>query len=431
MDVQPRPVTDIPPFTVDGDRKAEIMASFDALEALSEAKKEELRPTIWTLFEEMKSLLFSDNAVGADILIPIGGFLSALLVAVGFTIFWLYGEHWSSMAYGTLLAVFLVFLVPGLVSDSFGGRSNGAYLAVALALAALMVLAFRTLPQFAAMMNIWLYAGLRAGLLGGLVALATLTVMYFTERLIEGFSRKWSHEPQPKIVAHLIDALHQLEMLNRFDEGQGPRSLRTMAKARAQHDSGIARGGDESDGEELITSREDWLFTRRLFIHRLNDAASYVGRGLPIYLSVGASNADSWMQSELKCRSGTIKAWARPVALCCPERFVDLPRELGVAIEHSANGNWSALSKAELPESPSKLQLLTNVFRKALIGVLPLLALVLAPYINLNISDAVRDALLTFAIPWLLLQILEFIAPDSSDHLSRAKGIREWMPKLG
>ena len=44
------------------------------------------------------------------------------------------------------------------------------------------------------------------------------------------------------------------------------------------------------------------------------------------------------------------------------------------------------------------------------------------------LTVGIRDAVLTFTIPWLLLQLLELLVPNASDHLARSKSIRDLWP---
>jgi len=73
-------------------------------------------------------------------------------------------------------------------------------------------------------------------------------------------------------------------------------------------------------------------------------------------------------------------------------------------------------------------QRLLGFCRKAVVGVIPLAIVVAAPALRVTIPLAIRDSLLTFAVPWTLLQLIELINPDASDYLSRSKSIRELLP---
>jgi hypothetical protein len=221
-----------------------------------------------------------------------------------------------------------------------------------------------------------------------------------------------------------VSALRVLAAL--FGWPSGPLLAAHPASPVRKGPNAVAEKVDDRDSDADDFIHLGWQFSRQLLIYRINDAASYFARGLPVCLHVRAREADTWAENELKCRARAMKVWARPVALCCPERFAKLPGEVAAAIEHSAIGNWSALPTTELSDGPSRVQLLVNLLRKAATGILPLLVLAIAPYIDLSISAPVRDSLLTFAVPWLLLLLIEQISPGSRDDLSNVETLRAW-----
>ena len=46
-------------------------------------------------------------------------------------------------------------------------------------------------------------------------------------------------------------------------------------------------------------------------------------------------------------------------------------------------------------------------------------------------KDVRIGATITFAIPWILLQMIELIVPNAGETLSRSKSIRELLPSEG
>lgn len=108
--------------------------------------------------------------------------------------------------------------------------------------------------------------------------------------------------------------------------------------------------------------------------------------------------------------------------------YENLLTEVGSATAHAAENQWSAIAKSEIVNEIGRRQRFLSFCRKAVVGVIPLTIVVAAPALGITIPLAIGDSLLTFAVPWTLLQLIELVVPDASDYLSRSKGIREVLP---
>jgi len=171
-----------------------------------------------------------------------------------------------------------------------------------------------------------------------------------------------------------------------------------------------------------------WGIIRKELAHQVEDVALHIELSLPEKLSVGDKRLDLWLKQELQARAQTIRNWTQRVVLPSDASYENLLFEVGSTTVHAAEDQWSAIAKSEIVNEIGLRQRLLGFCRKAVVGVIPLAIVVAAPALRVTIPLAIRDSLLTFAVPWTLLQLIELINPDASDYLSRSKSIRELLP---
>jgi hypothetical protein len=178
---------------------------------------------------------------------------------------------------------------------------------------------------------------------------------------------------------------------------------------------------------DLFTEGQQWRGTRQELYRLVDELARHIERGLPAKLSAGEQTIDTWLRHELQGRAESVRGWARSVALPSKSSYEDLCAQVGAAIELAAEERWTALPKSESVPTQGFRQRLSRFAQNVVVGVVPLLAILIAPVVGFPIPLSVRDPLLTFAVPWTLLQILEFLVPNASDYLSRSKDLREFL----
>jgi len=176
---------------------------------------------------------------------------------------------------------------------------------------------------------------------------------------------------------------------------------------------------------DLFREGDQWKGIRQQLARLVEELAWHIERGLPAKLSVGEQKLDTWLRQELRGRAETVRGWGRRVALPSKSSCEDLLAEVGVTVEHAAEEHWEAIPKSEWTRGEGLRHRVIRFARNVVVGVIPLLVVLVAPVLGFSIPLSVRDPLLTFAVPWILLQVLEFIVPNASGYLSRSKDIRE------
>jgi len=451
MDARPEVIATLPQFpSDDGGMKRELMAKFDALETLPETVKEDLRTRVWERLDELARSAFEAHIVpwwyfNLDEYIVIVGLSSSFLLSIGLAFYWSLGQSWVPIALAIGVAAGLAALILGLITKAldwfFSEAVSAGFLFV---LVALMVLAIRLLPQTESILKHWLFTGLRAGLWGALAIPVVAMLVTFALPLVERIVKKrWRH-PQANLVANLIELLFHLESLKSIEKQREQQILKIIAEASKveelvrRHTAKTQPPADiffpdtsEYDREASAVEQIDqkWLELRKLIRLNIDESAKYVERGLTTLLRLGESDADEWIKTELQCRALAMRAWVRQIALPSHENRTQMLGEVASAIEHAAKEDWCALRRSDIPPEAGPWHRMWKFVRKALVGALPLSLVIIAPRLGVEIPDALNGALLTFAIPWLGLQLLELAVPDASDHLSRAKGLREFLPK--
>lgn len=173
-----------------------------------------------------------------------------------------------------------------------------------------------------------------------------------------------------------------------------------------------------------------WRTLRQDLAGLIRELARHIEQGLLTRLSLGEQPLDTWLHQELQSRAQTVRDWAQRVALPSRLSYENLLSQVATITEHAAEEQWAAIPKSEESQPDRPRQQVWRFARKMVVGVVPLVVVVAAPAFEISIPLTIRDPVLTFAVPWILLQIVEFIAPNSSDYLSNLKNVRELFPSL-
>lgn len=176
------------------------------------------------------------------------------------------------------------------------------------------------------------------------------------------------------------------------------------------------------DDPKLRTMRQD-------LARLIEELARHVEQGLSAKLSVGEQQLDTWLRQELQGRAQTIRGWGQRIALPSESSYENLLSQVVTIVEHAVEEQWAAIPKSEESKPERPLYKVLRFARNAGAPAFALLVVLVAPVIGIPIPLTIRDPVLTFAIPWILLQVLEFIAPNSSESLSRSKDLRELIGK--
>jgi hypothetical protein len=177
-------------------------------------------------------------------------------------------------------------------------------------------------------------------------------------------------------------------------------------------------------GTDLFVEGEQWNKVRKEFVGLAMRVAQFIEMGLFAKLSVGEASLDTWLSKELQQRSETIRGWTKSVVLPSQASFEELFGQIGAAVEFAAEERWMALPKSELAPRTGFRQRILQLVRNTIVGLVPLGVAIVPPFFGYAVPPSVRDPLLTFAIPWILLQFLELLVPNANDYFSRSKDIR-------
>lgn len=449
----------------------DLMDVFDNSPALDQATKERIRPRIWARVSSARGKPFGATA---DFYIAIGAFLGGLLTAMTLGVLWSSGHVVIARAGAAAIAL-LIWLGTMFVHSHGGlGRVVRFPPALYLGIAAIAVLGIRSAPLAQPFLPAWTIAGLRAGLVGAIVVVGGLLVRWLEEPIFRWIEdrKRWSRHPETGIVTGLLHLLANLKSLDDVRRNSDDLILETIARKKRRDDlmRQLSENGTREDHirestdvekqkngafletfnldsqrddgsweavlhEELVLTVPDifqedpqWRTIRKNFVNQVEDVARYIERGLPVRLSVGVARLDAWLKQELHGRAQTVRSWTQLVAFPSTSSYQDLTVQVGTTLEHAAEEQWAAIPSLNYSESEKWGRRVLRLSRHAAVGIVPLLVVVAAPKIGIVIPRAIRDALLTFAIPWILLQIIELIAPNAGDYLSRSKGFRELLP---
>jgi hypothetical protein len=447
-----------------------LMSVFDLTIAVDKATKERIRHKVWARVEENDHQPFSDLGIGD--LISIGGLACGLLFSLGLAVFWSAG-HAGLARLGSVAIAIIVFVCVALVMAQLGLATDVILSASAVYLAgsAIVVLAIRSLPLISTKWPLWISTGLRSGLVAWIIATCILVLGKIYELVFDWINPRsgLSQYPEAFIIKSLLKIISFLEELEdmrdardrlidetfaRYKRGKILREQagRTSAEIRESANVVQLKDGTFSEKYTLEVVREDgstetllteeqtsateapftenprWAPIRKNLAHHVEQVALHIEHRLPEKLSVGEKRLDPWLKRELQARAQTIRNWAQRVALPNETSYEKLLTEVGTATVHAAEDHWSAIPKSEVVDDIGLRERLFSFCRKTVVGVIPLTIIVAAPAFKIAIPLAIRDSLLTFAVPWTLLQLIELVVPDASDYLSRSKGIREVLP---
>jgi hypothetical protein len=451
-----------------------LMGVFDNTTALDQATKERIKHRVWARVRSVRDNPFPES--DADAFIVIGTLFGGLLTAVGLSVLWSGGQG-ALARVGAAAFSLLIWLAALLVISEGGlGRFERFGPALYLGVAAISVLGIQSAPLARAHIPAWTIAGLRAGLVGFIVFDIGLLVVWLGQPIFSwlGDRKKWSEQPETGIIVGLLYLLGNLKRLEYIYRNRDELILGTIARNKrvnelmqqlsldgtrqvntsASTDVKKQRNGtfletfhlesQQDDGswvtvlheERVMTvpdmSQEDpqWKTARRDFVNRVEDVARYIERGLSARLNVGNARLDAWLKKQLHGRAQTVRSWGQLVAFPSKGSYQDLLVQVGTTLEHVAEEQWEAIpihnDTDSEPESLSRRIL--RLARPAAVGIIPLLVVLAAPKVGIVIPPALRDSLLTFAVPWLLLQIIELIVPNAGEYMSRSKSLRELLP---
>jgi len=455
----------------DPGRVPHLMDIFDNTTALDPATKERIRHRIWVRVERQRYNprwgQEPETHFGLALL------LSSLVTAVTLGVVWS-GGHGALPRFGaTGVAVFFWIAAIVGVSDAGLGRLIRSGPALYLVVAALAVLGIRSAPLAGAVLPVWTIAGLRAAMVSTIVEVSGLLALWLAEPIFKGLRdrRELMHRPEAAIVEGLLYLLANLKRLDDVHRKRDELILGTLARDKRRDDliqqftknSPELRMSDWTDVKKqedgtyleqfnLDAHREDgswdtvlheervmnvpdifqedpqWKTITKNFINLIEDIARYIEQGLPARLNFGDSRLDAWLKEELHGRAQTVRSWAQLVAFPSEVGYQDLMVQVGSALKHAAEDRWGAIPVHSYSEPDRWGRRILRIARQAAVGIIPLLLIVAAPKLGIAIPTALRDSLLTFAVPWILLQVLDFIVPNAGDYLSRSKSIRELLP---
>ena len=445
-----------------------LMRTFDDTESLAPSTKERLRPRVWACLNDVSELEFKEASLPEEYIIP-AGILAAFSVAPILAFIWSGGE--SALPFGAIGIALLINFVALFATTTVPSHFTSGYQkAFFPSIAALAILLLGSLPLVAPHTAPWLSVGMRSGLIGAIV-IALTSGLFLATNLFEGFSR-WQDErrsfrkPEAYTVVRLlevIDALEQLDLLEKHRDQNISQTMAIISRRNEQHESlktanvsafDIANTTRKPDGTEhrtyeLTAYRKDtgkWetVFSegqtvvpiepklqeiRQGAMRSIEGARRVLEHGLFERLRVGSAQIDEWMRSELGGRAQTVKGWGRQIALSPRSDRSQLLAQVAAIVEFAADQDWASIPKTETSQFTGIWLRLLKFGRRAIVGILPLGFVLAAPPLGLAIPLPIRDSLLTFALPWLLLQLIELVSPDAGDYLERSKGIRDMLPK--
>jgi hypothetical protein len=444
------------------------MAVFERTTSLDDAAKGRIRHRIWAATQSDDRDFLESSDIAPYILVA--GVLIGLLTGPTLAVYWLPGARgwpWLIAAVVSLLVWLGVLLC---VSDNGLGRfARRSPQTLFVATAAVCVLLIRTLPAEPAGASQWLIEGTRAGLAGAVVFLASVALFELTEPLWERLESQGRLQvrPQEAIIKELLFLLDDVERLASLHRQRDDYIRHTIARNRRKADlldqgttdyasssreatilhqqAGgfvesytLERARKDGSWEILMTEeraapgpdplREDspaCTHVRKQALQRIDRIATRIEKGLPAALGGTARRVDPWLQQELRARAQTIRAWGHDLVLPMSTEPLNLTRRMGQVLECVAQGRWGEIPKSDAPKSRGLVQRALRFGGNLGIGVVPLIFLVGAHAMEFKVNDAVRDSLLTFAIPWILLQVVELVAPGGESYVPLVKSVRE------
>ena len=449
-----------------------LMDVFDNTAALDQATKERIRHRLWARVSSVRYNPFSGS--DADAFIAIGALLGGLLTAVALGVLWS-GGHGALARVGAAGIAILIWAGTLFVLSEQGlGKVLPPHPAFYLGIAAIAVLGIRSVALARSFIPAWTIAGLRAGLVGAIVVVSGLLVVWLAQPIFTWMDsrKRWSEHPEAAIVRGLLHLLADLKSLDDLRQNRDELILGTIARLKRRDElmQQLSEDGarkvqtsestnvedlrngtfletfnldsqrDDGSWETVLheervltvpdTFQEDpqWQTIRKNFVNRVEDVARYIDRGLPARLNVGDARLDAWLKLELHGRAQTVRSWGQLVAFPSQSSYQDLLVQVGTVLAHAAEDQWAAIPSYSASETERWGRRILRLARHTVVGIIPLLVVVAAQKVGIAIPPAVRDSLLTFAIPWILLQIIELIVPNAGEYLSRSKSIRELLP---
>jgi hypothetical protein len=459
-------------------REEHLMHVFDNTTALDQAVKERIRHRIWA---RVISATEPSSSSNAEAYISLSVLLGGLSTGIVLGVLWSGGYGWRARVGAAVIAILSsigLLLASSWILTSINERFNRAFnerftRASQLGVVAVAVLTFRSVPLVHSLIPAWTIGGLRAGLVGLIVVEIGLLILWLARPIFTWMEdpRRWTKQPEANIVINLLVLLADLKALDDLRQKRDQVILATMASrnrrgqsiqqvtddgARKVHTSELTDFEDLRTGSPLETLKLDsqrnegwretvlhkessmlpdmfqddpeWQLRKRGCVTYVEIIARHIERGLPSRLKVGDARLDAWLKQELHARAQTVRNWAQLVAFPSQSSYDDLLIQVGTTLEHAAEDQWAAIPSYKSSEPEKWGSLILRFSRHAGVGIVPLLAVFCASKLGFPLPPAVRDSLLTFAIPWILLQIIELLVPNASDYLSRSKSLRELLP---
>ena len=455
-----------------GTEREYLMQVFDLTIAIDDAGKEKIRHRVQARIREVEDITFGDARI--QILFVLGGLACGLFFSIGLAFFRSTGLVALNRIGAAAIALLAIACVRVLITDKVLGRFIASVPALYLISSAIVVMALRTLSLISTKIPVWTNIGLRSGLTAAIISLCIIMLGVIYEPISMRMSPhgRSSKQPEAFIIKQLLQIVSYLEELDYLRESKDQLILEKLAKQKRREDDCEQARRECPEGQsicELIerTELNDGTFTetytlqivhsdgsteasrieqetratRNPFMDEpewanickklafcIEDVAVNMERSLPEKMGVGDEQLDQWTKRELQARAQTVRNWTQRIVLPTQTDYQSLLAEVGFVISHAAIDHWSALEKSEVANHMRFGHRILRFCRKVIVGAIPLMIIAAAPRFGIIIPLPIRDSLLTFAVPWTLLQIVELIVPDASESLSRSKGIRELLP---
>jgi len=461
------PAAAAPSDRVDERWQRGLVKVFDDTSALDQTTKDRIRHRVITRIAFMKQKPMPIGW-GMDI-VSLGGLVLGFAMSLILTVYWIRTQPRVNIVGAGLIAFFIFAAALWISALNFDIDSTlfryGSY----LTLAALTILALRTLPVVSWAIPMWIIAGLRAGLIGYLIAFVSQFVAewmdpIFTRKLV---AKQRRIDPDVWIVVGLLELLSYVEGLDKIRTNREDWIVRTMTLTQEQQKWRAILQKKKVEGfetREMFDEKEQdddtvlhtvnfefkngagsweslhrieqvlpdparfseffWKWGRNDFLAEAENVAQYLEQGLTFKLAVRDVRINAWLNQELHKRAQAIRNWKKELALPSQQSYQQLLVQIGNALELAVDERWAALPSHDEEERESFVHRTLQIARRAAVGVVPLILIFVASKVGI-LTVAVRDAVLTFAIPWLLLQLLELLVPNAGDHLARSKTLRD------
>jgi len=458
------------------------MDVFENTKALDDGTKNRVRHRVWGTLQGIRSN-FSQSS-DADVFVAILVLAVGFIAAVSFAFIWTRDQRVLlrlgavtislSICVVTLAAAWIEPLLDSIRKGRLA-ESEWVGPAVYLSIIALDVFVLRGLRSVH-LAFAWISSGIPAGVLGSLILAVGLILVRIVGVIAHLVSdhRKWLSDPELGIVTSLLNILEDLELLekldrtknemlvmeienrNRIDEKLGELNSKIPKIVNTQMYNEVIKQRDgtlirklkivvtDSDGqtktliEEQPTLRQDpfdddprqWTLGKQIARY-VREAAMYIERGLAARFSVDDGRVDSLVRMELSQRAETVRSWVELIALPSRETYSTVLKQVGTVLVCVVEDNWAEIPTHEYKERQGWVKRIVQSLPRTAIGLIPIVVIAVAPRLGLYIPSAVKDSIVTFAIPWLLLQIIQLLVPNASDYLSQSKSVRELLPSFG